>query len=295
MILAYTTNEAHVGAIQAAAELKDYDVEVQPEIDADALLNRIEELNVLVFDLTTATMSADKVVSTLDAIDSELIPPVLYLLANAADIHVVTQAGSIVNQDYSFIPINPEGLAARLEVLTILGARRRLTMETAITDRLTGLYNRKYFLRRLEEELYRSARYSYGLCVLLTSVDFDTEDHELDEDTATSVLKQVGDFFQDRLRRSDIVARYKWDDFALLLPDIAVEDGLAVAKDVKSKIESAPVQAGDSKVTLAISVGHVHFPADGLSTAIDVATALEDCAFKAKRENLGLVSYTPEK
>jgi diguanylate cyclase (GGDEF)-like protein len=282
MIRAYTTNPENSSAIQSAAASRDYAVQVSGALDASDLQQNLDDISVLIFDLTGAAFSAERVASVLDSLDSEKLPPVLYLLASPADIEFIAHGGSIINQDYSFVPLVPDNLAARLDVLTLLGARRRRTLESAITDRLTGLYNRKYFLRRLEEELYRSARYSYAVGLVLGEVDFKAEQGNVGEETATQVISVIGEFLRDRLRRTDISARFKWSEFAILLPDIAMEDSLAVAQDLKRKVESLNVESGGAKLLLSLSVGHVSFPAEGLNTAIDVVQTLEDCCFKAK-------------
>jgi diguanylate cyclase (GGDEF)-like protein len=293
MIRAYTTNDEHAAALAAASQLKGYPLDTKAKLDAAELAAKHGQCKVLVFDLTCASLSVDNVVSVLDSLNTDNLPPVLYFLSSPADIELITTAGSIINQDYTFVPVDAKGLAARLEVLTILGARRKLTLESAITDRLTGLYNRKYFLRRLEEELYRSARYNYKVGVLLATVDFDTPSHKLTEDSATDAIKAISAFFTGRLRKTDIVARYKWDDFAVLLPDIAAEDSLAVAADIRAKLEALPVKSNGSNLKMNVSLGHLSFPAGELGTAVEVISALEDCVFRVKTEHAGsgLVSF----
>lgn len=295
MIRAYTNNDDVVQAITDAAAAKGYETEFMSLIDPGELRAAAEALDIVIFDLTAASLSLETAVGVLDTLDVEVAPPVLHLLANAADIELLTQAGSIVNQDYAFLPLDPAQLAARLEVLTILGQRRKLTLETAITDRLTGLYNRKYFLRRLEEELYRATRYKYSVGVLLADVDFAAEDHELTEQTGTVVIKEIATFLSGRLRKTDIVARYKWDDFAFLLPEISQEDSLLVAEDVLNKLERLPVSSEGHQVRLRVHLGHVCFPVEGLSSAIEVMEGLEECTFKARTSGASqLVSYNAD-
>ncbi len=291
MIRAYTTNESHAEGLKAATAVKNNQLEILGSLDIQELRGKLDELSVLVFDLTVATLSAEQVMRALESFEPDKVPPVLYLLASPADIEAITQTGSIINQDYSFVPIDPQNLASRLEVLKMLGARRKLTLESAITDRMTGLFNRKYFIRRLEEELYRAARYQYNVTILLAGVDFAAQHGTLTEKAGDAVMHEVGEFFRGRLRKSDIVARYKWDDFAILLPDIPLEDGLAVAKDVKAKLELLQVEADELHIKLLVSVGAVSFPVEGVSTAIDVIGVLEDCALQAKTAGAGFVLY----
>lgn len=282
MIRAYTTNDSHANTITEAAGQKDFESELMKSLDARELEAALPELSILVFDLTAAAFSAETVMATLDGMDGDALPPVLYMLSGPADIELIAEAGNIVNQDYSFVPVDPANLAARFEVLNMLGARRKLSMETAITDRLTGLTNRKYFIRRLEEELYRAARYKYSTGILMVEVEFQAKSGELEEKSGNEVVKAVAEFFRDRLRQTDIVARYKWDDFALLLPDISPEDSLAVANDIKAKLDEIEINAAGIEVSLKAAVAHLSFPTEGISTAIDVISRLEDGCLEAK-------------
>ncbi|MCH7472303.1 diguanylate cyclase [bacterium] len=295
MIIAYTSNEAHAALIKGAAGSKGYSAAVEDSFKPEDFARRIEGASVLIFDLTDAAFSSSAVSKALDSVESEMLPPVLFILSSPADIELIPESESFFNQDYSFLPLEPGHIAARLEVLKLLGARRKLTMETAIHDRLTGLYNRKYFLRRLEEELYRSSRYGHSMGIMLLDVDFSAGDNKLTEESGTVVIRKVAEFFKDRLRRTDIVARYKWDDFAVLLPDIAAEDSLAVAQDIKAKLESLEITADELDISVKVAVGHVTLPSKGLASAVDVIGALEDCCFQAKADgSAGLVSFTAD-
>ncbi len=290
----YTTNPSHNRDMQAAAAAKGYQLEVQARLDAEELSQSYTNYSVLIFDLTGAGFSADAVMSAMDGLDPDKAPPVLYLLASPADIAVIAGAGNIANQDYTFVPLDTTNLGARLEVLNMLGARRRLTMESAITDRMTGLHNRKYFLRRLEEELYRCARYGYTLGVILADVDFSAEDgRDLTEEVGTQVVKEISEFFKGRLRRSDIVARFKWSDFAVLMPELDRDDLDAVAKDLRRKIEALQVAVQGRKIQLRLAVGELCFPTEGVTTALDVVDALEECVAQARR-NGGIAAYLPD-
>jgi diguanylate cyclase (GGDEF)-like protein len=282
MIRAYTTSPEVSEALNAAAESKGYVVEIHDHLAPAEFQAAVEEISIVVFDLSSESLSTEHVLGMLDALDPDTVPPVLYLLSSPEDIELIAQAGSIHNQDYCFLPLDVTQLAGRLAVLTMLGKRRKLTLETAITDRLTGLYNRKYFLRRLEEELYRSARYKYSVGVLLATVDFETEDSQLTEQTGTVAIQEIAEFLKGRLRKSDIIARFKWDDFAFLLPDITREDSLLVAEDVKQKLEQLNVAADGHSVQIKAAIGHVLMPQERLTSAIEVVEALEECAFKAK-------------
>jgi diguanylate cyclase (GGDEF)-like protein len=282
MIRFYMKDQEQIQLIGSSNASSSLEMEFIGTLDVTELQAAIEELEVIVFDLASGDFKPSVVIDALGAFDDEQLPPVLYILKKPADIELLTEARGLVNQDYSFAPVDPAQLAARLETLKMLGARRRLTMETVITDRLTGLYNRKYFLRRLEEELYRAGRYGYKGGVLLATLDFEIPGGKLTEDTGTTVIKAAAEFLVDRLRKTDIVARYKWDSFAFLLPEIPLEDCILVAQDVRTKLELLPVSVDDSEVTIHVSLGHIQYPYEKLGSAVAVVEALEDCCFQAK-------------
>jgi diguanylate cyclase (GGDEF)-like protein len=291
LILAFTKNPEHVGALRQAAMHKGYALDVQPELSRDALGGQSEDLHVIVVDLTARDASVGNSVALLDSIEAAALPPVLYLLNTPAEVALVSTAQHVVNQDFIFAPVTPEALALRLEVLMLLGARRRIALESAITDRLTGLFNRKYFVRRLEEEMYRAQRYGYSVGCILADVDF-IGGSEMSEASGASAVKSIAQFLIDRLRRTDVVARFRFSEYGVLLPDIARENTITVAGDLKQKIEALAVEGNGEPVRLHAAVAQLTFPTDGVSTALEVIDALEDCCLAAKsRSEDAVVSY----
>lgn len=282
MIRVFCTSKSTRDVFATAATKREYAIEFYDKIDVSELVEKLDDTSLIVVDLTTSVTTIDSLFSTLDTEVGHEVPPVLYVLNSPSDIKRVAEQGNIVNQDFVFAPIEIEYLAPRLEVLKMLGDRRKLSLETAISDRLTGLYNRKYFLRRLEEEFYRAERYDYNVAALLASVDFKARNGTLKENTGTEVIMKVADFLRGRLRNTDIIARYKWDDFAFLLPDINETDSRAVANDIWVKIASLDYSNLSQDVEVSAYIGHALIPSRGLRTPLSVVEALEDCVFNAK-------------
>jgi diguanylate cyclase (GGDEF)-like protein len=292
MIYAYTVIDENGRAVQGAAQQSASEVEFRSVIDRAGLSQHFEADDVLIFDLTEGIDPAP-VFALLDSVNAEELPPILYLVTDPAGVEKIGHVENALIQDYTFAPITTENIAARLKVLTLLGARRRRALESAVIDKLTELYNRKYFLRRLEEELYRGARYGYTVGILLADVDFETERESVKEHAGVAAIVKISQFLRGRLRKSDIVARYSWSEFAILLPDIPAEDIAAVASDLKQKIEALRVTVDDTDVRLRASVGYVKFPATGLSTALELVAAVEESCFLAKAEGSeGVVGHS---
>ncbi|MBA2780786.1 GGDEF domain-containing protein [Billgrantia kenyensis] len=102
------------------------------------------------------------------------------------------------------------------------------------TDELTGLFNRRYFMQRLVQELARYRRYGRSTSVVLFDFDHfkrinDTHGHPAGD----QVLVKVGKLLQERLRTNDIPARLGGEEFVLLLPETGPEEAVEVAEKVR--------------------------------------------------------------
>jgi diguanylate cyclase (GGDEF)-like protein len=118
----------------------------------------------------------------------------------------------------------------------------------AITDSLTGLYNRHYFNQVLNRELLRAQRYNSPLALLLADVD----DFKLFNDTlghlqGDQVLKVVSNTLNTQLRRVDLLARFGGDEFAVIMPgtdQIGAEIASTRIREVVARQSYADKQLG---------------------------------------------------
>ena len=97
----------------------------------------------------------------------------------------------------------------------------------AYRDPLTGLWNRRYFEERLNEELSRSQRAGLGRrfsVMVLDLNDFKATNDRHGHLVGDSVLKDVGEFLVTHLRQHDVACRTGGDEFSVLLPDLPAED-----------------------------------------------------------------------
>jgi diguanylate cyclase (GGDEF)-like protein len=151
----------------------------------------------------------------------------------------------------------------------------------AETDPLTGLSNRRRFLAALDRELDRARRTSASVMVALLDLDGfkalnDTHGH-LAGDTA---LQQVGRRLLDRLRASDVLARFGGDEFAVLLPETG-PDAPAVLRRLARLTISLPPHG--SRLSVAVSWGAASSPADG-TDAQDLLRTADARLYTMKKE-----------
>jgi len=133
----------------------------------------------------------------------------------------------------------------------------RQATHTAHTDALTGLANRRVFMKRLSEEAERVRRHGSDLSVLLFDLDhFKKVNDTYGHDVGDKVLQKVAEVAEHVKRITDVVARTGGEEFALLLPETDREGAMQLADRLREAIAEAQVQDNiGAPVQITSSVG----------------------------------------
>lgn len=144
--------------------------------------------------------------------------------------------------------------AQRLEI-ELKAANRQIEI-LAHHDSLTGLYNRRYFDSRLEQEFNRLQRTAQPLSLVIADIDFfkkynDTYGHLAGDDC----IRAIGEACQAAARRgSDIAARYGGEEFVLLLPNTERQGAGTVAQDLSAFVRDKAIPHATSSVAPVVTV-----------------------------------------
>jgi two-component system, cell cycle response regulator len=163
------------------------------------------------------------------------------------------------------------------------------TVISALTDALTGLYNRRYLLRRLDEEIKRAARYAQSISCLFIDADyFKRINDQYGHQVGDLVLRELGERIRGQMRASDVATRYGGEEFAVLLPQTTGADAATLAERIRLAVAEHPVvtdTGGAVPVTVSIGVGHL-LPAPDLRSTARVQQALlasaDEALYRAK-------------
>ena len=133
--------------------------------------------------------------------------------------------------------------------------------ETALTDELTKLPNRRALAQRFLQETQRARRHHSALSFLMIDLDHfkhvnDTYGH-LNGD---AVLAELASILSNGLRESDVCARYGGEEFALILPETTESGARVLAERIRAKVASATF-AGGLKLTISVGVAATQEPA----------------------------------
>jgi diguanylate cyclase (GGDEF)-like protein len=133
--------------------------------------------------------------------------------------------------------------------------------QMAITDYLTGLYNYRYFFKRLEEELSYSRRHGQKLSIVVIDLDrFKQYNDTYGHQEGDHLLARVGDALRASIRLSDVAFRYGGDEFSIIFPDTERREAQVVIDRLSERFHSMLPQ--NSLVQVRPSFGVATFPTD---------------------------------
>lgn len=154
-----------------------------------------------------------------------------------------------------------------LEIITTQAAividRARLygeLVQDAMTDPLTSLYNRRYLVERLREEISRSERSESSLSAIMLDIDkFKDVNDRFGHDAGDAVLVDLAATVQTVVRAEDIVARYGGEEYCVLVPNIDPEEAESMAKRLWEVVQTRtlPDEAGADRITVSVGVAHI--------------------------------------
>jgi len=210
----------------------------------------------------------------------------LPLLSEGIPIGILTIHGAENEHTESF-SILAEQLSLELKKISLY----EKVQELAITDGLTGVYVRRHFIERLDEEVARSKRYNLGLSLLMIDLDHfkrcnDTYGHLVGD----IVLKEITKIMKEYVRQVDLIGRYGGEEFVIALPDTDKKSAINIADRIRSSVEKHKFRAYDETISMTISTGVASFPENGedVVTLIDSA---DQALYKAKQEGRNKVMF----
>jgi diguanylate cyclase (GGDEF)-like protein len=167
--------------------------------------------------------------------------------------------------------------------------------ETSFKDEVTGLYNRRFFSIRLEEEMQRHRRFNHPVSVVLMDLDgFKAVNDELGHAVGDESLRDVAQILVKHSRGINVVARYGGDEFVVLLVETSRAGARLYADRIRQVISTHPFSHGKP---ITASFGLASLPDDDAATAEELVRAADEALYSAKRGGQNQVATTdsPEK
>ncbi len=171
-----------------------------------------------------------------------------------------------------------------LRLMKKVSETNRKIQDMAITDALTGIFNRRHIMERLTEELKRAKRVNGPLSCIMADIDnFKSVNDTFGHLFGDKILQKISTIMKHSLRTYDILGRFGGEEFLIVLPDTGAEDAAALAerirRNVKENCTAEPALSPCGTVTMSFGLTELR---DSDESVDDLIKRADDGLYKAK-------------
>jgi two-component system cell cycle response regulator len=272
------------------AEEQSVDVEADP---SEALFRAADgNYDLLIVSLGLENFDALRLCSQLRSLDRTRNIPILAITEPDSNARMVRGLEIGVN-DYLMRPIDKNELLARAR--SQVRKRRyterlrdnvQISIEMAITDALTGLFNRRYMESHLASLLEQASARGKPLAVLVLDIDYfksinDNHGHDAGDD----VLREFALRIKRSIRGIDLACRFGGEEFVVVMPETDIAVAAMVAERLRRRIAADPfaINAGGNSIPVTISIG-IAALRGAEDNAASVLKRADQALYRAKRD-----------
>ena len=276
----------------AAMLAEEHSVDVEPD-PQQALFRAAEaEYDLLMVSLGLEHFDGLRLCSQIRSLDRTRSIPVL-VITEVEDNGRLLRGLEIGINDYLVRPIDRNEMLARVRTQVRrkryagkLRDNMQLSLEMAITDGLTGLYNRRYLESRLPALIEQAGARGKPLALLVVDIDYFKSVNDIHgHDAGDEVLREFAVRLRKSIRGIDLAYRYGGEEFVVLMPETDTSAATSIAERIRQQVAVEPFAAGAGRggIHVTISIGIA-----ALSGLDDTSSAIlkraDQALFRAKRE-----------
>jgi diguanylate cyclase (GGDEF)-like protein len=198
--------------------------------------------------------------------------PVIFMSA-MGDTEDIVKGFNVGAVDFITKPFRQEEVLVRVKThLTLSAAIKKLTHDSEI-DPLTGLFNRRTFLKRIENEAMRFKRNQKPFSLLFGDIDFfkkvnDTYGHSAGDE----ILIKISNLLNTEKREIDQAARWGGEEFLILLPETDLNGAVQLGNKIREMIAAQSIIHEGQKISITMSFGASQYNGEtSIDKTIDVA------------------------
>jgi diguanylate cyclase (GGDEF)-like protein len=213
-----------------------------------------------------------------------------YIISNIYGIFLSRQMNKSRRQQFMFLVQESELRANLSERAVELEKAHEELEQLAMTDSLTGINNRRFFMQLISDEVERTRRYGHPLSLLALDIDNLKEINDMyGHDVGDELLRSFSNHCKSNLRPSDKLARLGGDEFAALLIQTDENTAQIIAERLRGTVEGMEIQINNHKIKTSVSIGLVT-ATDDILTVEELLNKADEALYQAKNRGRNQVA-----
>lgn len=276
-----------------------HSVSIEDKFDEALMLVRSSDFDLVIINLGIESFDPLRLCSQIRTIEETRQLPIL-TIADESEKDRLVKGLELGTNDYVMRPLDPNELIVRTRTQLLrkkyqdrLRQNYHRSMELAVTDSLTGLYNRRYMTNHLHTLLHRARQEYKPVSILMLDIDFfkavnDTHGHDIGD----LVLKDFAGRVVVSVRGVDLASRYGGEEFVVVMPDTDLSMASGVAERLRRQVaeEVFKIEKDGLELNITCSVGVT--VSKEMEDVDELLKRADEALYMAKREGRNRVVVT---
>lgn len=264
-----------------------------------------EKPGFIITDIEMPSINGYRFISTVRNMEDGKDVPIIMLSGTKNALKKKLTGFNLGASDFLIKPFENEELVARVKsllrmrnLMDELKEKNALLERLAVTDELTGLYNRRHFFDSVREQIALGFRHNFKIACLLMDIDHfkkinDTYGHMAGDE----VLRKVGALLNSCKREGELLARFGGEEFVMCLFNTESESALMAAERFRNLIKTYDFSSSQCLVSqITVSIGASVYPQGAIITIDDLIKAADKALYRSKsegRDRVTLYEWAP--
>lgn len=306
VLLVDDSQQARVAIREALKDL--FEVFIEADDGLSAIKAFVEEKpGFIITDIEMPSIDGYRFISTVRNMEDGKDLPIIMLSGTKDSLKKKLTGFNLGASDFLMKPFESEELVARVKsllrtrfLLDELKEKNTLLARLAVTDELTGLYNRRHFFETVKEQMALGLRHNFKIACMLMDIDHfkkinDTHGHIAGDD----VLRKIGSLLNSCKREGELLARFGGEEFVMCLFNTDSASVLRAAERFRHLIKSFEFSSSHHpNLHVTMSIGVAIYPQASIVTIDELIKAADSALYRSKvdgRDKVSLYEWTPQK